>query len=452
MRKGFTMKSKKLFGVGAVVLALLLAGCASSKSDSASSTVKDFPTEDVAMNISWWGDQEAPGAKKWLNDTMALYTKAHPNITFTEVLQTTEGLMPAFAAAAAAKAGPDIQYFWGGIYAQQPGWDGNIVPISDYLSAEELSHYTNAQVEEGFQGKIWTAPWYVNPSFPLLVRKDILAANKLTTPKTWDELLKVCDVLSAKKITTIAGGVKDGWFGAWIYSMLGAQSISSQKEVISAVVGDTKFTDPNMAGWWTALADSKKHKCWNDDINSLELYQAQQRFVEGKAAMTITAGPDAPNFVKKAGGDDKAEIVAIPAWSDGPYAGKMGTSSQTLGVTSWSKYPQVAADFIAFGHTTERLNAWFADTGSLPADDRFDLSQVTSPSTAALFAAALDGAPYLENFIPAQLDTDAIFKNVQLILKGTITPEQAAADTEATMEKIRKSDRKVVDNFTAWSK
>ena len=446
------MKSKKLFGVGAVVLALLLAGCASSKSDSASSTVKDFPTEDVAMNISWWGDQEAPGAKKWLNDTMALYTKAHPNITFTEVLQTTEGLMPAFAAAAAAKAGPDIQYFWGGIYAQQPGWDGNIVPISDYLSAEELSHYTNAQVEESFQGKIWTAPWYVNPSFPLLVRKDILAANNLTTPKTWDELLKVCDVLSAKKITTIAGGVKDGWFGAWIYSMLGAQSISSQKEVISAVVGDTKFTDPNMAGWWTALADSKKHKCWNDDINSLELYQAQQRFVEGKAAMTITAGPDAPNFVKKAGGDDKAEIVAIPAWSDGPYAGKMGTSSQTLGVTSWSKYPQVAADFIAFGHTTERLNAWFADTGSLPGDDRFDLSQVTSPSTAALFAAALDGAPYLENFIPAQLDTDAIFKNVQLILKGTITPEQAAADTEATMEKIRKSDRKVVDNFTAWSK
>ena len=32
------------------------------------------------------------------------------------------------------------------------------------------------------------------------------------------------------------------------------------------------------------------------------------------------------------------------------------------------------------------------------------------------------------------------------------TPEQAAADTQATMEKIRKSDRKVVDNFTAWSK
>jgi raffinose/stachyose/melibiose transport system substrate-binding protein len=130
----------------------------------------------------------------------------------------------------------------------------------------------------------------------------------------------------------------------------------------------------------------------------------------------------------------------------------MGTSSQTLGITSWSKYPQVAADFIQFGHTTERLNAWYQDTGALPADDRFDLAQVKSPSTRALFQSALNGAPYLENFIPAQLDTDAIFKNVQLILKGTITPVQAAQDTQALMERIRKTDRKVVANFTAWAK
>jgi raffinose/stachyose/melibiose transport system substrate-binding protein len=449
------MKTRKTLGISAIVLVLLLAGCSSGKNSATSPpspTAVAFPTGPITLNISWWGDQEAPGAKKWLRDTMALYTKAHPNITLTEVLQTTDGLVPAFAAAAAAKSGPDIQYFWGGIYAQQPGWDGSIVPISDYISTAELSHYTNAKMEEGYQGKVWTAPWYVNPSFPLLVRKDILAANNLKIPTTWAQLMNVCDVLSAKKITTIAGGVKDGWFGGWLYSILGSQSIQSQADVISAVVGTTKFTDPAMADWWSRLAESKRRNCWNDDINSLQLYQAQQRFVDGKAAMTVTAGSDAPNFVKKAGGDTKAEIMAMPAWSTGPYAGKMGTSSQTLGITSWSKYPQVAADFIQFGHTTERLNAWYQDTGALPADDRFDLAQVKSPSTKALFQSALNGAPYLENFIPAQLDTDAIFKNVQLILKGTITPVQAAQDTQALMERIRKTDRKVVANFTAWAK
>jgi len=140
------------------------------------------------------------------------------------------------------------------------------------------------------------------------------------------------------------------------------------------------------------------------------------------------------------------------AWSDGPNAGKLGTSSQTLGVTSWSKYPQVAADFIKFGHTTERLNAWYAATGSLPADDRFDMTQVTNPATRAFFEATLKGIPYLENFIPAQLDAEAVFKNVQLVLKGTMSAKEAAADMQAQMERLRKTDRKVVENFTAWSK
>jgi raffinose/stachyose/melibiose transport system substrate-binding protein len=450
------MKSKKVFAIGAFALALLLGACSSSSDKSAESTPTEsaaaLPTEDLTLNISWWGEQEAPGATKWLEETIALYTKEHPNVTIKHVLQTTEGLVPAFEAAAAAQSGPDIQYFWGGIYAQQPGWDGNIVPVSDYIAEDELSHYINAKMEEGFQGKIWTAPWYVNPSFPLLVRKDILAANGLDVPTNWDQLMTVCDTLSAKKITTIAGGVKDGWFGGWIYSILGAQSVQSQADVINAVVGNTKFTDPEHAGWWSKLEESKKHKCWNDDINSLELYQAQQRFVDGKAAMTITAGPDAPNFAKKAGGDEKVQIMAMPAWSDGPLAGKMGTTSQTLGITKWSKYPQVAADFLKFAHTSDRLNAWFAATGSMPADDRFDLTQVTSPSTKALFESAIQGAPYLENFIPAKLDTDAVFKNVQLVLKGTMTGPEAAADMQAQMERLRKSDRKLVDNFTAWAK
>jgi hypothetical protein len=69
-----------------------------------------------------------------------------------------------------------------------------------------------------------------------------------------------------------------------------------------------------------------------------------------------------------------------------------------------------------------------------------------------LFESALNGAPYIESFIPAQLDADAIFKNVQLLLAGKVNATQAAADTQAIMERLRVSDRKLVENFTAWSK
>ena len=436
---------------GAVLLAATLALTACSGTSAGASAHTKFPTEKVKLTMWWWGDQEAPGAQKYVDAAIAAYEKKRPNVTIDAVLQTTDGLVPSFQTAAASKTGPDLEYFWGGTNALTPAWKKQIAPISDYLPKSELSHYLNA-TEETYDGKVWTAPWYVQPSFPLLVRKDVLAKNGLTVPTTWNQLMSTCDALSAKGVTTIAGGVKDGWFGGWLYSILGSQDLSSQKDVLAASVGTQSFTSAKQAEWWKRLAESKKHGCWNNDINSLELYQAQQRFVDGSAAMTITAGTDAPNFVAKAGGDANVQVMAMPSWAKGPYAGKLGSSSQTLGITSWSKYPQVGADFIKFLHTPAELNAWYAATGAMPADDRFDTSQVTSPSKKALFDMAAKGSPYLENYIPPQLDSDAVFKNVQLVLQGSTSASAAAADMEATAKRLRTTDRTLVKNFTVWAR
>ena len=411
---------------------------------------KAFPTKPVTLTMWWWGEQEAPGAQAWLDKAVIDYKKKRPNVTIKTVLQTTDGLIPAFSAAAAAKSGPDLQYFWGGIYSQQPGWDGHIAPVSDHIPASELKHYINATTELSFNGKIWTAPWYVNPSFPVLARTDILSKYNQKVPKTWAELLKVCDVLSKEGVPTLAGGVKDGWFGGWLYSIIGGQSVTN-KDVVAAVVGTQKFTDAKHATWWNRLQETKERKCWNTDINSLELYQAQQLWKDGQAAMTVVAGPDAPNFANAVGAS-KVVVMAMPKWSTGKFAGKMGSTSQTIGITKWSKNKEVAADFIMFTHEKAQLDSWYKLTGSMPADDRFDLKSVKDPVKKALFQSALPGAPYIENFIPAQLDADAVFTNVQLVLAGTKTGAAAAADMQAVMERLRKTDRSLVKNFTAWNK
>jgi len=102
---------------------LTTAACGGGSSDGQSpegaGSPQAFPTEDVTLTMWWWGEQEAPGAKQWLADTVKAYEAKHSNITIKTVLQTTDGLIPSFEAAAAAKQGPDIEYFWGGIYSQQ---------------------------------------------------------------------------------------------------------------------------------------------------------------------------------------------------------------------------------------------------------------------------------------------------------------------------------------------
>jgi multiple sugar transport system substrate-binding protein len=409
-----------------------------------------FPTGPVHLTMWWWGEDEAHGAKGWLAQTIKLYEQKHPNVTIQTVLQTTDGLVPAFKAAAAAKKGPDIQYFWGGIWSLEDAWNGSTKPVSDYIPRSELKHYLNT-AEDTYNGKVWTAGWYVQPSFPILYREDVLAKAGVKPPQTWSQLLAACDRLNAKGITPFEGGVKDGWFGGWLYATMGSQSVKSIGSVLNAVAGKEKFTDPQQAGWWARLQEMRDHKCWNKDINSQTLYPGQDQWVLGKGAMTMTAGSDVKKFVQKVG-VSKVGVMTMPRWANGPYAGKLGSTSQTLGITAWTKYPQVVADFIMFTHTPDRMASFFKTTGAFPADDRFNANLITIPQQKVLFDLVKHGAPYLENFIPAEFDAKANFANVQLLLAGKMDAKQAAAASEQVAERIRRTNRDLIANFATWAK
>ena len=438
-----------MFAVLAAVVAIA-AGCGSSSGDSSGGgSTPASSTGPVKLTMWWWGDQEAAGMKNFVADSVQKYEAEHPNITIDTVLQSTDNLMPNFAAAAKAKQGPDIEYRWGGIWNLQDAWDGNLAAVSDYIPQDELAHYLNAS-EDTSGGKVWTAPWYVQPSFPVLYRKDVLKDAGVAVPTNWDEFLAACDTLTSKGITPIAGGVKDGWFGGWLYSIMGSQSLTSIDDLKEAVVGDKKFTDPEFAEWWSRLQEMIDHKCWNDDIGSQELYQAQQTWVDGKSAMTISAGTEVGNFVKKVG-VDKVGVMAMPAYGDGIGAGKLGSTSQTLGISSWSPHKQEAADFIMYLHTPERLAAFYKATGALPADDRFDSSSITVPQVKDLFDMSKDGSPYLENFIPTDLDSKGNFEGVQLMFAGSESAQEAAANMEKEMDRIRTIQPDLIDNFKEWA-
>ena len=44
----------------------------------------------------------------------------------------------------------------------------------------------------------------------------------------------------------------------------------------------------------------RDHKCWNNDINSLELYQGPAApWGQGRAAMTVAAGSDVKKKVRR---------------------------------------------------------------------------------------------------------------------------------------------------------
>ena len=79
----------------------------------------------------WWGEQEAPGLEKWLNDTIAKF-KEETGHTIEPTLQDTAVVISEFQTASAANDAPDMQFLWNAIYHMETAWLGYLEPYKQF--------------------------------------------------------------------------------------------------------------------------------------------------------------------------------------------------------------------------------------------------------------------------------------------------------------------------------
>ena len=77
-------------------------------------------------------------------------------------------------------------------------------------------------------------------------------------PKTWTELLADAKKLKAAGFTPFGMGNKDGYGGAWFFSLIGKQNLNSIDELKAAMLGKAKFSDPKFSGYLQVLADFQR--------------------------------------------------------------------------------------------------------------------------------------------------------------------------------------------------
>jgi raffinose/stachyose/melibiose transport system substrate-binding protein len=444
-------------GLVLVLIAVTL-GVSSTPRLLASSTAlaQDLPTDPVTIDVWWWGETEAPGSEAWLEAAQKAYTELHPNVTFTNNLLALDALLPSYEAAGQAQEGPTIMYLWGGFYTMDAVWKGWIVPISDLVGMEEAEHYINKE-EAVWDGKIWSAAWYLQPSYPIVYNKDAFTAAGLdpeAPPQTWDEFLAACDAFAAQDMPLVALGVKDTWgAGRFLLDSL-AQQVTGVGEVLQAVTGETSFTDPKYVTFFERWQEMVDHDCFPDDVASLDMYTGQQLVAQGKAGLTFIAGSELASYVESIGAGN-AGLMKLPATGEGPFKDQLASTSQTLAVTSWASDDQkaVAADFITFLHTPEQLAAYFEATGVPPADDRFDPEAIEDPLVRELFAWGTENpAPQFENFVPFDIWFNGFnTAQVQMITSQIASPEDAAAFTQDVAGKWRQANRLLLEQYKQWA-
>ena len=434
--------------VGAIaVIALTVAAAVSVGSAGAKSSKPAQAKATTNLTMWFWGEDDAPGANKWLAAAVKSYEAKNPSIKIKVVTQPVATVIATFQAAAAAKSGPDIAAQWATGPVLTQVWGGAITAISDLIPKSETKNWLNTG-ENTYAGKIWAMPLYLI-GIQWMYNKALMKQAGITDyPATkWSQIISYCKALRAKNIVPFAFGNDTFWT-----TQLMTQDLNKLSDVVDADTGKASFTSKKYAHFedgWKQMVDAK---CFNDDVSSVPLSKGQQAFDAGKAAMTIATDGQARTFAKDLGGDSKVTVAKWPVFGTGALKNLYNaTQSTSYFVTSWSKHKKEGAAFLKYLHTGPQLKAWYAATGTPPADKRFDTAAITGALDKKLYAFNTTGKQiWLQNFFPPQVDLNGNAPAQQQLLGGRGDGAAAAAIRERAAKQWRAQQAAQLKNWQAF--
>ncbi len=219
-----------------------------------------------------------------------MWNDKHPDMQVQLNTVNHEDFKQAIRTYLVADPAPDILTWFAGNRARFFISKGLIADISDVWQSEGWDKvYPPAIKGLGtYDGKQYFVPnnyyWWA-----LYFRPSILKANNLEAPKTWDDLLKACDVLTAKGITPIAIGTKFVWPAAAWFDYINMR-LNGPEFHISLMDLKEKYTDPRVKAVFMKWKELFDHKCFLKDSAAYDWNDAVTPFVKGEAAMYFMGG------------------------------------------------------------------------------------------------------------------------------------------------------------------
>ncbi|UCB45821.1 MAG: carbohydrate ABC transporter substrate-binding protein [Spirochaetota bacterium] len=407
--------------------------------------------EEVTLVFWWWGETELQGLTGWLDDTIAIFEEEHPNVTVEATLLDTLSVFSDFPTASAAGEPPDLQFAWNGIYVMEWAWLGYVEPLDEWIPKNELKHMIATPLSN-FKGKQYRAGWYLF-GHGWLYNKSLYqkagVPESLTPPKTWDEWLEVCQILKDAGITPISLGTQDQLVGDWLISLFLIQQLDSIRDPIKLCVGELRWDDPRYYEYWVRIKELWDKGYINDDVSSLELYQAQDLFTKGDAAMTIAVGTIIP-AMEKALGRENIGVMKTPTFGVGKLAEKDISYTQGVIISPGSKHKDLAAEFIRLMHREDRYNALWDDLGAIPADDRFNPNKIDDPLIRETWNWVENSTIYVGDTIPWAILGEAAYVGCQELFAGMKSPRELGEKAQRLAEQWREQNPDMLQNYFDW--
>lgn len=183
----------------------------------------------------------------------------------------------------------------------------NLVTYWDRFYDSSLSLFT-------FGGKRYGVPMTVGATSGVFYNNDILKNYGLQAPITYDDLIKMRDVLANDRISvfSMGGGDKYMW-PMWYFCAFNQTSGNKAVERTEAVLrGQAKWTDKDFVDAMAVLERMGKDNLFQTGFNGMDGNTSVALFSSGRAACFFTGDWGLNTFRESGFGYDKLGIVHFP--------------------------------------------------------------------------------------------------------------------------------------------
>jgi raffinose/stachyose/melibiose transport system substrate-binding protein len=415
--------------------AILATACSSSGGTSSSSA-------SGPVTLTVWENYGTEQNATALKNMAAAFHKLHPNVTVNVVSQPADNYFALLQAAAVSKTGPDLAVMWTGLFTLQ---------YKDFLTNLQGKVPASALARIDPDALKWTSNDFNPANGPYVIplenqfyigfynKAAFTKAGVSAVPTDWNQLFAACKKLKAAGYLPMTYGNGGQPLGAefypWYdmsYMMIGTYPVSEWQKLYS---GQIPWTSPTVSAQLSTWSKLKSAGCTNSDV--LTKTNNLGDFESGKAAMMIDGTWDTQKFTSALGN----KVAAfVPPFSNNPIKGVVDFAGDGLSMTTYTKHPTQAAQFLTF-MTTPQAGAIVNAAGLIPAIKGMSTSNPVNQQMLNFVSQDhMTAYPMLDNVVQPEVVTTGS-KVLPSVLNGSMTPSAALQNMQTTFGQLPPTSR-----------
>jgi raffinose/stachyose/melibiose transport system substrate-binding protein len=369
-------------------------------------------------------------------DTLVqMFTAKNPNIQIQRDPVTSDNMRTMVQTSLTSDAGADIIYYdtgpgFAGVLAKS----GLLLPLDDYYMQfnwdGRIFPWTKARTT--FDGKVYG----IGNELEFLgayYNKKLFADLGLTEPKTFDDLLSICQKGKEAGVIPIAFGDGPKWPAYHMFSMV-TNNLIGRDGLDNIFHGDGRWDSPEVQkGIQMFFADMNQAGCFIPDSTAVSYEDSYGTFYSGQALILLT-GTWLISDISANVTDFEVGWFFFPSIEGKPIYPPAGLGSGYF-VSAKTAHPLEAAKFLDFLFSEEAAKVWMENMSRVPPikvdTSSFNLSPLLKFAVGALQSQEMG---YNIDVLTPDTFNTMMGDGFQAVMLGEKTAEQQAQDLQKAWE------------------